>query len=86
MLDGYEIDIAISDLNLGIEWNGIVHFKPIYGQDKLNKIQQRDREKLTIAENKGISLIVISDLVSTESRLKEAFAQISKIIRSYSQI
>ncbi len=30
ILDGFEIDIAIPSLHLGIEWNGIVHFKPIY--------------------------------------------------------
>lgn len=82
MLDGFEIDIAVPDLKLGIEWNGIVHFKPIYGQDRLFKIQQRDREKQKIAENKGISLIVIPDLVSTKARVKEAFVQVSKIIRS----
>ncbi len=82
MLDGYEVDIAIPELNLGIEWNGIVHFKPIYGQTKLTKIQQRDQEKQKIAEVKGISLLVITDLVSTKARVNEAFAQISDIIRS----
>ena len=82
MLDGYEVDIAIPDLNLGIEWNGIIHYKPIYGQAKLSNIQQRDAEKQKIAEEKGISLIVIPDLVSTQARVKEAFTQVSKIIRS----
>lgn len=82
MLDGFEIDIAVPDLKLGIEWNGIVHFKPIYGEIRLSEIQRRDREKQKVAESKGISLIVVPDLVSTSARVKEAFVQVSKIIRS----
>ncbi len=85
MLDGYEVDIAIPELNLGIEWNGIVHFKPIYGQAKLTKIQKRDQEKQKIAENKEISLVVITDLVSTKAKVNEAFVQICAIIRSLTE-
>jgi len=49
---------------------------------QLNRIQQKDAEKQRIANNKNINLIVIPDLVSTESRVQEAFVEISKIIRS----
>jgi len=80
MLDGYEVDIAIPELQLAIEWNGIVHFKPIYGQTKLDNIQTRDTEKLKIASNKDINLIVIPDLVSTDKILKEAFNDVKIII------
>lgn len=80
MLDGYEVDIAIPELNLAIEWNGIVHFKPIYGQTKLDKIQNRDTEKLKIASNKDINLIVIPDLVSNDKILKQAFDDVKIII------
>lgn len=80
MLDGYEVDVAIPGLKLAIEWNGIVHFKPIYGQPKLDNIQTRDAEKLKIASDKDINLIVISDLVSTDKILKEAFNDVRIII------
>ncbi len=80
ILDGYEVDIIFPQINLAIEWNGIVHYKPIYGNDKLNLIQKRDIEKQEIAQKKNIELIVISDLVSTEKYLKEAFLNIKKII------
>jgi len=80
MLDGLEIDVAIPSLKLGIEWNGIVHFKPIYGQTKLNKIQDKDTEKLKIASNKNINLIVIPDLVSNDKILKQAFNDVKDII------
>ncbi len=81
LLGGYELDIAIPSLSLAIEWNGIVHFKPIYGQAKLSKIQQRDVEKQQKAIAKGINLIVVPDLVSTDKRVREAFVSISKTIR-----
>jgi len=81
LLNGLEIDIAIPSLKLGIEWNGIVHFKPIYGQTKLNKVQSNDTKKQIIAQQKGINLIVIPDFVSTKARVKRAFVSVSKIIR-----
>ncbi len=82
MLDGLEADIAIPSLKLVIEWNGIVHFKPIYGQTQLTKVQDRDAKKLKIASNKNINLIVISDLVSNDKILKQAFNDVSNIIKS----
>ena len=80
MLDGYEVDIAIPELQLAIEWNGIVHFKPIYGQNKLDKVQYNDAQKLKIASNKDINLIVIPDLVSNDKILKQAFNEVKIII------
>jgi len=59
---------------------GIVHFKPIYDQTKLNKIQNKDTEKLKIAANKNINLIVIPDLVSSDKILKQAFDDVKDII------
>jgi hypothetical protein len=82
MLDGYEVDVGIPELNLAIEWNGVVHFLPIYGQEKLSKIQERDAAKIALAQQKAITLIVVPDLVSTKQRVLEAFTSVSKHIRS----
>jgi len=82
MLDGLEVDIAIPSLHLAIEWNGIIHFKPIYGQEKLFATQQRDAEKLKLATNKNINLIVISDHVSNQQIVDESFNQICTLIKS----
>jgi len=81
MLDGLEADIAIPSLKLAIEWNGIVHFKPIYGQTKLDNIQNNDTKKLEIASNKNINLIVIPDLVSNDKILQKAFNDVKNIIK-----
>ncbi len=81
MLDGYEVDIAIPELDMAIEWNGIVHFQPIYGNPKLNSIQKRDAAKLEIARAKGIELIVVADLLSNSDVVDAAFFDIEKHIR-----
>lgn len=82
MLEGLEVDIAIPSLKLAIEWNGIVHFKPIYGEEKLKSIKKIDATKLSIANNKDINLIVIPDLISTEKFVHSVFKEISDIIQS----
>ena len=85
MLNGYEADVAIPSLKLAIEWNGIVHFKPIYGQTKLSNIQTRDADKLKIASNKDINLIVIPDLVSNDKILQQAFNDVKNIIKDLTE-
>lgn len=85
MLNGLEVDIAVPDLKLAIEWNGIVHFKPIYGEEKLKSIQGRDADKLRIASEKDINLIVIPDFVSNEKFVREQFEHVCIIIDSLMQ-
>ena len=81
MLGGLEVDIAVPSLKLAIEWNGIVHFKPIYGQIKLDKVQSIDQKKLLLAQQKDINLIVISDFKSDKQTFNKAFSQVSEIIK-----
>lgn len=59
--DGYELDIYIPSLKLGFEINGIFHYKPIFGQDKLDNIVRKDIIKNSICKNKNIDLITIKD-------------------------
>lgn len=82
VLNGLELDIYIPSLRIGIEWNGIVHFKPIYGIDKLSAVQQRDKMKADAAITNKIDLIIVSDLVSNDSFLEQTFYEIAKYIRS----
>jgi hypothetical protein len=82
MLNGLEADIAIPELKLAIEWNGIVHYKPIFGETKYQKILTNDEQKKNIALQNDINLIVIPDLVSKASYVQEVFFNIKKIILS----
>ncbi|MDE6020556.1 MAG: hypothetical protein K2H01_06145, partial [Ruminococcus sp.] len=60
ILEGLEIDIFISEINLGIEYQGIQHFKPIDfwgGEEALKKTQQHDEKKKLLCQQLGIDLI-----------------------------
>ena len=56
---GSELDVYIPELKMAIEINGIIHYEPIYGQEKLTKVQNRDKQKMINCYNLGIELIVI---------------------------
>ena len=59
-----ELDIYIPSLKLAFEIQGIFHYKPIFGQDKLDRIQKNDAEKIKKCSELDIHLIQfdISDL------------------------
>lgn len=54
-----ELDIYIPSLKLAFELNGIFHYEPIYGQDKLNQIQSNDKRKFQACLENGIELCII---------------------------
>lgn len=54
-----ELDIYIPSLKLAFELNGIFHYEPIFGNEKLNKIQNNDARKFRACFEQGISLCVI---------------------------
>ena len=58
-----EIDIYIPKYKIGIEYQGIEHFKPIKhfgGEKKFNELIKRDKEKIDECKNAGISLFHFS--------------------------
>jgi hypothetical protein len=55
-----ELDIYIPSLNLAFEINGIFHYEPIFGVDKLEKTKINDKNKFKICHEKKISLCVIN--------------------------
>ena len=54
-----ELDIYIPSLNLAFELNGIFHYEPIYGVNKLNQIQENDISKSKACHDAKIDLCVI---------------------------
>lgn len=58
-----EIDIYIPKYKIGIEYQGIEHFKPVKhfgGEKKFNELIKRDKEKINECKNAGISLFHFS--------------------------
>lgn len=56
---GSELDIHIPSLNLAFELNGIFHYEPIFGVDKLERSQINDKSKMNECFKKKIDLCVI---------------------------
>ena len=68
-----ELDIYIPSLNLAFELNGIFHYEPIYGQDKLASIQNNDSRKFQACLEKNIELVIID--TSSLKRFKSSNAE-----------
>ena len=68
-----ELDIYIPSLKLGFELNGIYHYEPIHGDDKLSKIQNNDDRKFQACLEHGIELCIIDS--SQQKYFKEKSSQ-----------
>jgi hypothetical protein len=64
-----ELDIYVPALKVAFELNGIFHYEPIYGIDKLSSIQTNDNRKMQACLENGIELCVIDS--SSLSYFKE---------------
>lgn len=68
-----ELDIYIPMLKLAFELNGIFHYEPIYGQDKLLSIQNNDGRKFQACLEHNIELVIID--TSGQKYFKETSSQ-----------
>lgn len=68
-----ELDIYLPSLKLAFELNGIFHYEPIYGPEKLSQIQNNDNRKFQACLEKGIELCIID--TSSQKYFKEKNSQ-----------
>lgn len=54
-----ELDIYIPSLNLAVELNGIFHYEPIFGINKLNQVKNNDNNKFMLCQQHKIDLCII---------------------------
>jgi hypothetical protein len=54
-----ELDIYIPSLRIAFELNGIFHYEPIFGKDKLKQINNNDNNKFQKCIANNISLCII---------------------------
>lgn len=68
-----ELDIYIPSLKLAFELNGIFHYEPIFGNEKLHQTQNNDNRKFQACAERSISLCVID--TSQQKYFKESTSQ-----------
>lgn len=76
-----ELDIYCPELRLAFELNGIFHFEPIYGIEKLTATQKNDKRKILACAEKGIELCVLDTMSLTYFKKQHA----EKFLRIISQ-
>ena len=69
---GIELDIFFPVLKIAFELNGIFHYEPIFGLEKLDKTQVNDKRKIIYCYEKGIELCVIDTTSMTYFKLEKA--------------
>lgn len=84
-LCGFEFDIYVESLSLAIELNGIIHYKPIYGLDRLNLIQDRDRLKKVFCEEHNIQLLILDVSLQKKFTEESSLSYLSAITSAISQ-
>jgi hypothetical protein len=77
-----ELDIYIPSLKLAFELNGIFHYEPIYGQDKLSATQNNDCRKFQACLEQGIEMVImdVSSLKYFKPQNAEKYLNIIKKI------
>ena len=80
-----ELDIYIPSLKLAFELNGIFHYEPIYGNDKLEKIKNNDDRKFQACIEKNIELCII-DASSSKKFKPERDIKYLQIIKNIIKI
>jgi hypothetical protein len=68
-----ELDIYIPSLKLAFELNGIFHYEPIFGEDKLSNIQNNDNRKFQACLEQNIELCIID--TSSQKYFKESSSE-----------
>jgi len=56
---GLELDFYFPAIKLAIELNGIFHYEPVFGEEKLNRIQERDCRKFLTCYRNNIALAIV---------------------------
>lgn len=84
LLPPFEIDITIPELKIAIMWDGIGHFKPIFGESIFKQVVYRDKFKLAALKEKGWNCFVVKDLNSKIKKkfMNEKFEELKQLIIS----
>lgn len=80
---GSELDFYFPTLNLAIQMQGPLHYQPIYGQEKFDRIRQMDEEKRAACLQRGIKLVELDcskDKYLNKKVIEERLSQVKQIL------
>ncbi len=66
-----EVDLYLPDLKLVIEIDGISHFEPVWGEDRLRKHQASDTKKASMLLSGGYNILRVKQMTKTLSDKKK---------------
>jgi len=80
----FEIDMALPLHRIAIEWDGATHFDPIYGEEHLSKVQEKDGRKDKVLIAAGWTVIRCRDhsTASTLAFCRRAVNQMIEIVEN----
>ena len=76
-----ELDIYLPSLNLAFELNGVFHYLPIYGEEKLKQIQSNDNDKAKLCADAGIELVAIDISSQKNFTPRSSLSFLEEIVR-----
>lgn len=65
-----EVDIFIPSYNTAVEIDGPTHFFPIFGEERLEKTMESDKQKIGLLVRKGISILRVKHISKNASLSK----------------
>lgn len=85
VLGGLQLDIVLRKHRIVVEWDGVFHWKPIFGEEKLKSNQEHDQRKTKALLSKDWSIIRVKDNDSesaTKEFIRNKFRRIVHLIRN----
>ena len=81
-----EVDLYLPDLKLVIEIDGISHFEPVWGEDRLRKHQASDTKKASMLLSSGYNVLRVKQLTKTlsDKKKRDTLKSIIEVLGSFS--
>ena len=84
--DRLEVDLYIPSLKLAIEIDGISHFEPVWGEERLRKHQASDTKKVSMLLSEGYNILRVKQLTKTlsDKKKRETLKAILNVLPKFS--